>query len=73
MSMRLQYVLGLEVNFLNERRQIMEAILINIVVGMVCFLVGAILTYALYPKIVKQIQRTVADLKTDVTKIETKV
>ena len=45
----------------------------HILVGIVCFLAGAILTYALYPKIVKQIQRTVADLKTDVTKIETKV
>ena len=51
----------------------MEAILVNIVVSLVSFLVGSVLVYILYPKIVKQIQRTVADLKADVTKIETKV
>jgi hypothetical protein len=42
----------------------MEAILINIVVGLVSGIVCSVATYMLYPKIVKQIQRTVADLKT---------
>jgi len=40
----------------------MEAILVNIVVGLLSAGVSSIATYLLYPKIVKQIQRTVADL-----------
>lgn len=52
---------------------VVETILICVIVFLVTAIASSVITYFLYPKIAKQVQRTVAELNPTVQKVEAAV
>ena len=47
----------------------MESILFHIAISLFCFLLGIVVALVFYTKIIKQIQRTIAEIKGEVAKV----